>query len=234
MNIRLYYPSSIVENTTALLSKEHNHYIVNVMRLKRGSKINFFNKEGEWVSEIVFLDKDRVEVKFLKKINRTISLSNIELGICIVKKNPMDLIFQKATEIGVKKIIPIISNRTEIKELNLERANKIVIESTEQSNQLNVPEIEKPIKLKGFLNSLDENDYLFFADINYEKKIDQKIIHKQKKIIILIGPEGDFTPEEREMIYKKKNLLPFSLSKNILRTETAAISALFLINYLGL
>ena len=68
MNIRLYYPNSIVENSTDLLSKEHTHYVVNVMRLKRGSSINLFNKEGEWRCEIIFLDKDRVEVKFLKKI----------------------------------------------------------------------------------------------------------------------------------------------------------------------
>ena len=68
MNIRLYHPNSIVENTTSLLTKEHTHYVVNVMRLKRGSNINFFNKDGEWKSEVIFLDKERVEVKFLKKI----------------------------------------------------------------------------------------------------------------------------------------------------------------------
>ena len=83
MNIRLYHPNSIVENTTSLLSKEHTHYIVNVMRLKRGSKINFFNNQGEWKSEIIFLDKSRVEVKFLKKIKESTSkISNIELPIC--------------------------------------------------------------------------------------------------------------------------------------------------------
>ena len=68
MNIRLYYPNSIVENTTTLLSKEHTHYVVNVMRLKRGSTINFFNESGEWKSEIIFLERDRVEVKFKEKI----------------------------------------------------------------------------------------------------------------------------------------------------------------------
>ena len=80
MNIRLYYPSSIVENTTALVSKEHTHYIMNVLRLKRGSNINFFNKTGEWKSEIVFLEKDRIEVKFLEKIKSTNKLSKIELA----------------------------------------------------------------------------------------------------------------------------------------------------------
>ena len=73
MNIRLYHPNSIVENTTELLTKEHTHYVVNVMRLKRGSGINFFNKDGEWKSEIIFLNKDRVEVKFLEKIKKASS-----------------------------------------------------------------------------------------------------------------------------------------------------------------
>ena len=80
-NIRLYHPDSIVENSTSLLTKQQTHYIANVMRLKRGSNINFFNKEGEWLSEIVFLEKDRVEVKFLNKIKNSKSFSNIELAV---------------------------------------------------------------------------------------------------------------------------------------------------------
>ncbi len=230
-NIRLYHPNNIVENSTGLLSKEHTHYVVNVMRLKRGSNISFFNKSGEWESEIIFLDKSRVEVKFLKKIKGTEETKGIELAICLVKKNSMDLILQKAAELGVDKIVPIISDRTEVKEINLDRSNKIVIEATEQSNQLNVPEIKNPLKIKDFLNSLDDETILFFGDINTKKKIDVKNFKNTKKICIFIGPEGDFSPGERAIILSKKNLIPFSLSKNILRTETAVISALSLINY---
>ena len=160
-NIRLYFPNNIVENTTTLLSKDHTHYIVNVMRMKKGSNINLFNKEGEWLSEIVFLDRDRVEVKFLNKLKESSKLSNIELAICLVKKNPMETILQKATELGVSRITPIISERTEVKELNYERAQKIVIEATEQSNQLNPPEVSKVIKLKNFLEKLSFNTKLF-------------------------------------------------------------------------
>jgi len=148
-----------------------------------------------------------------------------------VKKTSMEIILQKATELGIAKIIPIISERTEVKDLNIERARKIVVEATEQSNQLNVPDIEEPQKLKDFINSLDSNTSLFFADINTEKKIDNKIIEKSKKISLLIGPEGDFSPNEREMILAKDNAISFSISRNILRTETAVISALSLINY---
>ena len=151
MNIRLYHPDSIVENSTNLLSKEHTHYVTNVMRLKRGSVVNFFNNEGEWESEIVFLDKDRVEVKFLKKVKESKKKNKIELAVCLVKKNPMEMILQKATELGVSKIIPITSERTEVRELNYDRAKKIAIEATEQSNQMFPPEILEVTKLKDSL-----------------------------------------------------------------------------------
>lgn len=231
--VRLYYPENIIKNSTSLMSKKHTHYIVNVMRLKRGSKINFFNKEGEWLSEIVFLDKDRVEIKFLNKIKESFPVSNIELAICLVKKNPMEIILQKATELGVCKIVPIISERTEVKDLNLERANKITIEATEQSNQLNPPKINQIINLKDFINSISKETKLFFADINSKHTPSSKDMKGFKKISILIGPEGDFSPSERELILKKSNVIPFSLSKNILRTDTAVISAISLINFIN-
>ena len=231
-NIRLYYPNSISKNTTSLLSKEHTHYVANVMRLKRGSNINFFNQEGEWASEVVFLEKDRVEVKFLNKIKEPLKSSSIELAICLIKKNPMDIILQKATELGVSKITPIISERTEIKELNHDRAKKIVIEATEQSNQFIPPEISKTIKLKDFLNQINDSNKLFFADINNEDRLKKEDIKDDNLKTLLVGPEGDFTPDERKMILQNKNTISFSLSNNILRTETATISALSLINYL--
>ena len=230
-NIRLYYPNSIVENTTSLLSKEHTHYVANVMRLKRGSNINFFNKGGEWVSEIVFLEKDRIEVKFLNRLKKSVQTSSMELAICLVKKNPMEIILQKATELGVVKITPIISERTEVKELNFERAKKIVIEATEQSNQLSPPEISNITKLKDFINNLNETSKLFFADINSKDKLKKEDIKGDNLKTILIGPEGDFTPNERKMILENKNTISFSLSKNILKTETATISALSLVSY---
>ena len=170
-NIRLYFPNTIVENTTSLLSKEHSHYITNVMRVKRGSNINFFNKQGEWLSEIISLNRDRVEVKFLSKIKKSSKISNIELAICLVKKNPMEIILQKATELGVSRITPIISERTEVKELNYERAKKIVIEATEQSNQLNPPEVSRVIKLKDFLEKLDSTAKFLFADVNSQNNL---------------------------------------------------------------
>ncbi|MAJ86298.1 MAG: hypothetical protein CL687_05030 [Candidatus Pelagibacter sp.] len=232
MNIRLYQPNSIAENTTKLLSKEHTHYVVNVMRLKRGSRINFFNEEGEWEGEIIFLNKNRVEVKFLKKIKKKIVSSKVELAICLIKKNSFETILQKATELGIKKIIPIVSERTEVKELNYDRANKIVIEATEQSNQLKPPEILEVIKLSNFLDNMDNTSQLLFADVNSMNKIKKDSLNSEKQTFILIGPEGDFSLNERELIMSKSNSIPFSLSKSILRSDTAAISAISLVNFI--
>ena len=232
-NIRLYFPNNIVENTTSLLSKEHTHYVANVMRMKRGSNINFFNKEGEWLSEIIFLDRDRVEVKFLNKIKESSKISNIELAICLVKKNPKETILQKATELGVSRITPIISERTEVKELNYERAKKIVIEATEQSNQLNPPEVSKVIKLKNFLEKLDGETKFLFADVNSHNNLQKKDVGGENLKTILIGPEGDFSPSERESILAKANTTSFSISKNILRSDTAVISAISLVNFIN-
>ena len=233
MIIRLYHPISIEENSTSLLSKEHTHYVVNVMRLKRGSQINFFNKTGEWKSEIIFLDKDRVEIKILEKVKQSMTSSNIELAICLVKKNPMETILQKATELGVSKIIPIVSERTEVKELNFERANKIVIEATEQSNQLTPPEISKVIKLKDFLKNLDSSSKLLFADVNSKDNLKAEAIKGAKTLSVLIGPEGDFSLSERELIFANRNVIPFTISKNILRSDTAVISAISLVNFIN-
>jgi len=232
-NIRLFHPENITENTTGLLSKEHTHYIVNVMRLKRGSNLSFFNKDGEWLSEIIFLDRDRVEVKFLNKIKKPTNTSNIELAICLVKKSPMENILQKATELGVSKIIPIVSERTEVKELNLERANKIVIEATEQSNQLTPPQISEVIKLKDFLKNLDSSSKLLFADVNSKDSLKAEAVKEAKTLSVLIGPEGDFSPSERELIHANLNVIPFTISKNILRSDTAVISAISLVNFIN-
>ena len=232
-NIRLYHLGRISENTTSLLSKEHTHYVANVMRLKRGSNINFFNKDGEWNSEIIFLEKDRVEVKFLSKVKESKKSSNIELAICLVKKNSMEMILQKATELGVAKITPIISERTEIKELNYERANKIAIESIEQSNQLTPPLISEVIRLNDFINNLSDPTKLLFADVNSKDNLKKEDLKSEDFQTILIGPEGDFSPSERELILRYSNVVPFSLSKNILRSDTAVISAISLINFVN-
>ena len=205
-------------------------FITTNMLLVSLSLFSLFNKDGEWLSEIVFLDRDRVEVKFLNKLKEPTKNSNIELAICLVKKSPMDNILQKATELGVSKITPIVSERTEVKELNFERAKKIVIEATEQSNQLIPPKISEPVKFKNFIESLNDKK-LLFADIESKAYLNKKNVNQEDKIVLLIGPEGDFSPAERESILKVPDVKSFSISKNILRSDTAVITAISLVNF---
>ena len=136
---------------------------------------------------------------------------------------------QKATELGVTKFLPIIFNRTIVRKINKERLEKIVIEASEQSNRLNVPLIEKAQNLKNFLklNSMD----LIFTDLNSDnKKIDKSKL-TNKPICIIIGPEGDFSETEREEILSFKNVQALKINENILRSETAVISAISILNY---
>ena len=144
----------------------------------------------------------------------------------------METILQKATELGIGKIIPIVSERTEVKDLNYERSKKIIVEATEQSNQLEPPEISKVFKLKEFLKNLDKEEKLIFSDVNTNNKISTLKIQKNESLIILVGPEGDFTPTERKMILTRKNTFSITLSENILRTDTAVISAISLIKFI--
>ena len=145
----------------------------------------------------------------------------------------MEIILQKATELGVSKIIPIISERTEVKELNHDRAKKIVIEATEQSNQMFPPEILQVTKLKDFLKNLDESTKLLFADVNSKDNLRNENHKDFNSLCILIGPEGDFSPSERKSILSISQVAPFTMSKNILRSDTAVISAISLVNFIN-
>ena len=128
----------------------------------------------------------------------------------------MDNILQKATELGISKIIPIISERSEVKELNLDRAKKIVIEATEQSNQLMPPYISDVIKLKDFLLTFDENSKILFADVNSKENLKTEDLKNIKSFCILIGPEGEFSPVERELILQNRAVKPFTLSLSLI------------------
>ena len=138
---------------------------------------------------------------------------------------------QKATELGVTKFIPINSDRTIVRKINLERLKKIVVESCEQSNRLKLPIIENIVSFENFINKNDKIQ-IIFGDINTSNTlINTKNLSNLDPVCILIGPEGDFTEKEREKILKMKKIQPLKINENILRSETAAISTLSIVNY---
>jgi len=216
------------------LSNEQSHYIKNVMRLKIGDTISLFNSSnGEWSAKIVNYNKGSIEFKVEKIIKTKKIEQDIWLAFSPIKKNPLEMMIQKTTELGIQKFFPILSERTVVKEINIERVKKIIVEASEQSNRISVPEIEKLQPLKNFLDKFPNNGSLIFCDINCNRSDLKNILAKKNHgpICILVGPEGDFSEKERQSIIEKKEIFSLSLAKNILRAETAAIASVTIVNY---
>jgi len=231
--IRLYFSDKIQSNLSSHLTKEQTHYLKDVMRLKVGGKLSIFNTQGEWSAVIESYEKNEAKIKIMEKVRDKDNEKNIWLAFSPIKQNPLNFLIQKGTELGVKKFIPILSERTVVREINIERINKIIVEATEQSNRISVPEINKPELLKKFLFQFPKNGSLIFCDINSNENSLKNIFEKniEGPVCILIGPEGDFSENERKMIIDLNQTCSISLAKNILKAETAALSAITIVNY---
>ena len=227
-NIRLFYSKSLSLNLTDKLDKSQSHYVSKVMRLKEKEVFSLFNSSGEWEAKISNITKSIVEFNVTKQLRHKENTKDLWLAFSPIKSNYFNFMIQKATELGVTNFLPIIFERTIVRKINKERLEKVIIEAAEQSNRITVPSIEDPQKLKSFLN----NDMdLIFTDLNTTNtKINLKKL-TTKPTCVIIGPEGDFSEEEREEILKFNSVQPIKINKNILRSETAVISTLSIINY---
>ena len=229
-NIRLFFPKSLSLNLTDKLDKSQSHYVSKVMRVKENEVFSLFNNSGEWEAKILNISKSIVEFNVTKQLRQKENIKELWLAFSPIKSNYFNFMIQKSTELGVTNFFPIITDRTIVRTINTERLNKIIIESCEQSNRINIPSIEKPQSLDKFLsNNSDIN--LIFGDLNTDnKKIELK--DPSKPIVVLIGPEGDFSENERAKILEFYNVQSIKLNDNILRSETAVISSLSIINYI--
>ena len=231
-NVRLFFAKSLSLNLSSKLNKSQSHYLAKVMRAKVGESFSLFNQSGEWEAKINEILKGIVEFTVLKKLREKDNEKNIWLAFAPIKSNFFNFMIQKATELGVTKFVPIITDRTIVRKINYERIEKIIIEASEQSNRIKVPKVEKTQNLNLFLKNNNNKINIIFGDLNTENQnLDPKIKKENKPICIIIGPEGDFTESEREQILNFKNVQSLKINNNILRTETAAISAISIVNY---
>ncbi len=233
LKVRIYLDKKLNIGLDLILEKEDTHYLNNVMRLREGDNVFLFNsKDGEFKGEIVSFDKKKIKVRLNSKIENTNKPGKISLIFSLIKSSKLDYLIQKCTEIGVKSFVPVISQKSVAKNLNIKRTEKIIKESCEQSNQLILPVIHEVEKLEKKLKSFDKNSIIFFADINSSNnKIEA--VHKNNKnheFYLLVGPEGDFSLKERDLLNSMSNCIPISLGQNILRSETAAVVGLTLLN----
>ena len=228
-NIRLFFSNILSANLTDKLDKSQSHYLTKVMRVKENEVFSLFNKEGEWEAKILGISKNIVEFQTTKQLRQKENIKELWLAFSPIKSNYQNFMIQKATELGITKFLPIIFDRTVVRKINKERLEKIVIEASEQSNRINVPSIESPQTLDSFLKK-DSMD-LIFTDLNSDNiKVDKSKL-TDKPVCIIIGPEGDFSEAERDKILSFKGVQSVKINENILRSETAVISAISIVNY---
>ena len=228
-NIRLFFSNSITTGMTDMLDKSQSHYLNKVMRVKENELFSLFNNRGEWEAKILKISKGLVEFETIKQLRQKENLRDLWLAFSPIKSNYQNFMIQKATELGVTKFLPIIFERTIVRSINVERLKKIAVEASEQSNRINIPSVEQTQNLESFLNSNLVD--LIFTDLNStNKKIDKSKL-TNKPTCIIVGPEGDFSELEREKILTFKGVQTVKINENILRSETAVISAISIVNY---
>ena len=230
-NIRLFFLKSLSLNLTAKLDKSQSHYINKVMRIKVNKTFSLFNSGGEWEAKIIEISKNIVKFNVIKQLRQKENTKEVWLAFSPIKSNYFNFMIQKATELGVTKFLPIIFDRTIVRKINKERLQKIIIEAAEQSNRINVPSIEKAQNLKKFLSENKGKLDLIFTDLNSKNKKLELNKLTNKPICIIIGPEGDFSEDEREKILSYEGVNSIKINQNILRSETAAISTISIVNY---
>ena len=228
MQLPFFYEENISEGAHIIMSEESSRHIVQVLRMKEGDKIQITNGKGSLLTaEITFAHKKKAEVKIEKKEFFSEILPKSTIAVSLVKNNSrFEWFLEKATEIGIGEIIPLLCKRTEKNHFREDRMKPILLSALLQSRQVWLPELSSPVKYSAFIKN----------SIRYSKKFIAHCLDDQKKSlkeytkdqisskVILIGPEGDFTPEEiEEALFN--NFIPVTLGENRLRTETAAIVA---------
>jgi len=219
--MQLFYTENFNEKTS--LTKEENKHIVKVLRKKVGDKINIINGKGIlFIAEIEVIEKHTVSLKVIKKEKKEKQHKyNLHLAIAPTKNiNRFEWFLEKATEIGINEITPIICSRSERKKINLERCNKIIISAVKQSMKFYKPKLNSPISFIDFIDNEYPGEKHIAHCLNQKK-------HKLSKSeysshLILIGPEGDFSENEISLAINKK-FKPTTLGNSRLRTETAGI-----------
>lgn len=237
---RLYVENDLSVAQEILLTGNQGHYLVNVMRLKGGAHISLFNgRDGEWLAEIVKSAKGRVTVMVREKTAGQIAEPDLWYLFAPIKKARLDYMIQKATELGVSLIRPILTERTNLDRLKQDKILSHAIEAAEQCERMTVPMIEPMIKLNQLLADWPADRLIMFCDEDGEndhnafpvgKALDEVNAwqDRPKKWAILIGPEGGFSPEERALIRRQANVVPVTLGPRVLRADTAAVVAIAL------
>ena len=230
--IRLFVDAPLAAGAAVELAADHVHYLRAVMRQREGDRFHAFNgRDGEWVAKLTSLGKKAGEAVIGVRLREQTSVPDLWLAFAPIKGARLDFVAQKATELGAAVLQPVLTERTVVRNINMDRLRANAVEAAEQCECLGVPEVREPQSLRNLLGSWPADRGLIFCD----EAGDRPALEALESVKgqgdawgILIGPEGGFSDAERAMIHGLKQALPISLGPRIMRADTAAVAALSL------
>jgi 16S rRNA (uracil1498-N3)-methyltransferase len=232
-SVRLHVDAPLAADETVMCTPQQANYLLNVMRLHTGDEILAFNgREGEWLSELMVTRRSTCTLNVQRQTRPQTGGPDIHYLFAPLKKARLDYMVQKATEMGAAALRPVLTRRTVAERVNLERMRANAIEAAEQCGVLRLPEVAEPEKLAAVLATWPVDRALVFADEGAPVASPLEALERVPRgpVALLIGPEGGFDPEERDMLRSHPFVHPVSLGPRVMRADTAAVAALALMN----
>src|SRR5690606_3287431 len=223
---RLFVPGPLAEGGTVAIDGPQAHYLLRVMRVGEGDAVVLCDDAtGEWAAEVAQAGKRDLSLRLVKRLRPREPVPDFWLCVALLKKDRFDLVLEKATELGVRRIQPVLARRGVADRLNAERARATVTEAAEQCARTALPELAEPVKLEALLRGWPAGRMLFFADELGGEPAAAAFAASPGPAALLVGPEGGFDDAERAAVRALPQARPISLGPRILRGETAAIAA---------
>jgi 16S rRNA (uracil1498-N3)-methyltransferase len=227
--VRLYVEAPLADGARVVPDEGQAHYLLHVIRAQIGDKVSLFNgRDGEWLARLAEKKKHDCALVCEKRVAVQDAVPDLWLAFAPIKKTPADYVVQKATELGVRALLPVFTRRTIASRVNLERVRANAIEAAEQSGRLSVPEVRDPVTLEALVAKWPKERRLIFCDEAGDARPIAEALGKEASspFAIITGPEGGFDPTERDLLRAQPFVLPVTLGHRILRADTAALAAL--------
>ena len=221
---RLFVEATLSDGAAVTLDGPQANYLGNVLRLGVGGQVLLFDgASGEWIATVAQMTRKSMQLTVERRTKAVEAVPDLWLAFAPVKRTQLDWLVEKATELGVARLIPVVTRRTVVERIKGERLRSIAVEAAEQCGRTMLPVIDELVALERLLKDRDSGRMLYFADETGGEPM--VTAFESGPGLILTGPEGGFTPEERELIRAAVGVKPISLGPRILRAETAALAA---------
>ena len=229
---RLFVPQPMEPGGAVDPDPQQAHYLLNVLRLKPGSQLLVFNgMDGEWLAETAEVSRKEIRLSLMMQVRPQPAPSDLLYCFAPLKQGRLDYMVQKAVEMGAGKLQPVITQHTQMSTIGVERIRANAIEAAEQCGILAIPEIAEPVKLDRLIWEWEHGRRLIFCDEGADSNNPAPALAaiEERRLGLLIGPEGGFSDEERRMLRALPYVTPIPLGPRILRADTAAVAALAVI-----